>query len=407
MLNTHIYDKNKNLLFSSDNITMVRSEIIVNDKEKSKLVLYMFNEIIEDNILVKIFKEKEITIKFTEEDGRKYKIIITNISDISGAINTFEKIYINQNNVNLIKIFGNIEIIPENKNDIFSLEVTIHSKCNMKCDYCFQNKKINLSDEETETYFDKIFNFMSNFNVTDYVIMGGEITAKFENFKLVDSLFRKYNLYNNNVVTKIFTNCMLYNKELSDFILENNKIELWISLDTVIKEHDHRHLNISTIKENLIKYIKDGISPEKIMILSTVTKENIDDMKITVETLHDEIGIINFRFKTENSINEELANTKYENSDFLIKYNSQLEYLIDKYKDSTFFRNSYLSNSFHIMYSYQNQDGDRYQLSDIIISKNYNHNFLNLRSESKLPIKEKIYDCIRETKKRIIDLKEK
>lgn len=391
-------------VFKSDYLEHAGWKLIVNDLDKSMFHLaFSENGSLDDTTLVSLYG-KDLNIIISEDNGSKYQVNITNISDIQVVCGTKTKVTRNQKPLKELLIVGEVTLTPIIYTQKLHIETAIHHECNMNCEYCFQNKHIRkLELSEVEEYFDYLFQIVKPFGVADLQLMGGETIVRWDKFMVVWNLFTKYGLDVDNEIISVFTNAYEYSQDLSDFLTGDKRREVYVSCDSLNPLVDHRHVDKDNITNILKHYIDDGVHVYKILMNAVITKKNINSLTDTVTWMHDVVGLRNFCFKTENSLNVELIDTPYEKSPFMQNYNRQVTNLMEKYPDSRFFKNNNIAPTFTITALYR--DGDRLQnFSHVCLSRSSDRSVNNIRIESDIPIHKRTITSERNQYMRLIDV---
>jgi len=122
---------------------------------------------------------------------------------------------------------------------IFEMKLTITNDCVLKCDYCFVNKKIKIS-EITKQTAEKAINFFLSTTGKNKIlkIYGGEPLLNFNLLKkIIPYIKRKAKTKRINLTLSLCTNAILLKQYHLDFF-EKNKFQLAISFDGCKKTHD-------------------------------------------------------------------------------------------------------------------------------------------------------------------------
>ena len=109
--------------------------------------------------------------------------------------------------------------------DITSLEIIVTESCNLKCTYCFQNKRNTIISDDT---IDEILELIKDYRINDITLFGGEPVSKFT----IEKLKRITENYNGNI--HICTNLF----DLSEDILEwymsiKDRVRVQVSIDGI------------------------------------------------------------------------------------------------------------------------------------------------------------------------------
>lgn len=96
--------------------------------------------------------------------------------------------------------------------------------CNMRCKYCFHNEYSEGNERMSYETLEKIFKtILPYYNKVSFIWHGGEpLSMGINFFKKVIELQKKYNINNIQIDNKIQSNLTLLNKELAEFLVQNN-----------------------------------------------------------------------------------------------------------------------------------------------------------------------------------------
>jgi uncharacterized protein len=140
-------------------------------------------------------------------------------------------------------LFVGDEEIKKNRIDlnqkVTTLTLNVTRKCNLKCDYCFEDNEFRMLGNMPFEVAQKAINKFFTDKGTKYVIIftGGEPLL---NFKVIKQVVEYVNSKEMNVVYKIKTNATLMDDEKMEFLIEHN-FHIQISLDGCKEAHDtHR-----------------------------------------------------------------------------------------------------------------------------------------------------------------------
>jgi uncharacterized protein len=163
---------------------------------------------------------------------------------------------------------------------VYILTLNVTRKCNLKCDYCFEDSEYRKLGNMTFDIAKKAIDtfFTSQTNTPDWVIIftGGEPML---NFDLIKNVVEYINYKGLNVKYKIKTNATLLDDEKMDFLINNN-FKIQISLDGNEKAHDtHRKFangkgTFRIVDKNIHKLIRKNCG-QQISISGTVTHQTI------------------------------------------------------------------------------------------------------------------------------------
>ena len=98
--------------------------------------------------------------------------------------------------------------------NITSIEIIVTESCNLRCKYCFQDKRNTIIED---TVIDRIIELIKEYNIKDITLFGGEPVSKFT----INKLKKITNIYNGNI--HICTNLFDLNDEIFDWYKGSNK----------------------------------------------------------------------------------------------------------------------------------------------------------------------------------------
>jgi uncharacterized protein len=221
---------------------------------------------------------------------------------------------------------GSLTIDLSSKIHILTLNVT--RKCNLKCDYCFEDSEYrklgSMSFDVAKKAIDTFFT--SQINTPDWVIIftGGEPLL---NYDLLRNVVEYINKKGIQVEYKIKTNATLMDDEKMDFLIKNN-FKIQISLDGNEKAHDtHRKFangkgTFEIVDQAIRKLIKKNYGSE-ISISGTLTNKTtqyVDDCYFYLNS-YQEIKQYSLKSIMPNS-HEQYA---FDSDDYKIAYTSNLK----------------------------------------------------------------------------------
>ncbi|MBT3407312.1 radical SAM protein [Candidatus Woesearchaeota archaeon] len=197
----------------------------------------------------------------------------------------------------------------------------ISSVCNHKCDFClniWHNSNIN---ETFETFmsFEKIkesIDKLSNANITNITICGGEPLLHPDFNKIIDYI------YNKKLNIRLQTNGVFLNKEKIDFF--KNKIsEIEISLHGT--KEIHNEISHSNSFEKIIKNVNDIIKNNILLTTNFVINKNnfmdIENYIYLLNKLNVKAGYFTILYKAGLANRNNLELTKQQLSEFIGKIN--------------------------------------------------------------------------------------
>ncbi|MCR3758710.1 SPASM domain-containing protein [Clostridium felsineum] len=201
--------------------------------------IYVYS--IENNKIFEIDKKTELLL---QQNGKKYEDIcltLNNVFSKKELDNLLKKMedqnFIKNTNNSLKSKKFNIET-----SNISSITLMLIQKCNLKCSYCYgQNGTYNdsgvMSIETAQKSIDLLITKSKNCNLS-ICFFGGEPLLKFDLIKkIVSYCHKKETETDKRFRFTMTTNGTLLNKEIEEFIIENN-IRLQISIDGNKTIHD-------------------------------------------------------------------------------------------------------------------------------------------------------------------------
>ena len=166
-----------------------------------------------------------------------------------------------------------------------TLTLNVTRKCNLKCDYCFEDsewrKGGNMAFSIAKKAIDTFFTAPSNTPDWMVIFTGGEPLL---NFNLLKEVVEYIDIKKLKVEYKIKTNATLLDDEKMDFLIKNN-IKIQVSLDGNEKAHDtHRKFangkGTFNIVDKAIRKLIDSGYGSKVTISGTLTHQTtqyVDD----------------------------------------------------------------------------------------------------------------------------------
>lgn len=195
----------------------------------------------------------------------------------SNDLSSFKKDYY------LLKKWGYLPYQKDNhyKDQEAILTLRVSEDCNLSCSYCYN--KTNMLNSKNIKFMSKdiaikaVRFFLDNFFNKDMTIFffGGEPLLNFPVIKDTLSYIKKQKIPFKEI--KIVTNGTILNKDILNFILENN-IKIMVSLDLPASEHKknrpfkNKRPSFDIVLKNL-KILLKNISSQNILIRTTVAKD--------------------------------------------------------------------------------------------------------------------------------------
>jgi MoaA/NifB/PqqE/SkfB family radical SAM enzyme len=171
-------------------------------------------------------------------------------------------------------------------------------RCNLSCKMCFQRKHDRMIEELS---MDEIINIFDNVDLSEILLVGGEIFVRKDIIQVLDYFNSKIE----NVI--IQTNGTLIGEYEIDCLLKmDNLKEIWISLDGLEYTHDQiRGKDVFRKVINVIRRLKDK---KKIIVNSVMMSENIDELVNLYEFLNNEgVYEITYQFQMMYSKDQHLS----------------------------------------------------------------------------------------------------
>ncbi|MCO5383785.1 MAG: radical SAM protein [Methanosarcina barkeri] len=157
-----------------------------------------------------------------------------------------------------------------------SVAFNVTNKCNLKCEYCFQNNNTKISQEASFEEVISVLNQLDSLKVSDVLLEGGEIFAS----PFIEKLLCKLDNYK--IKFHVITNGTLLTPELVDKISQTN-LSIGVSLDGHTPELNSQrggkevYYKILSAIEMLVSR---GITT---YVNCTVTKNNADSLDQLIE----------------------------------------------------------------------------------------------------------------------------
>lgn len=165
--------------------------------------------------------------------------------------------------------------------------ILLTDKCNLKCTYCYENKKnrCTMSSKkvnEITRFIDRVLDYYGRKTDININIQGGEVLLEYKKLKGFVKMLSSKEYFKRITYISMTTNGTIYSEEISKFIREN-KISLSISVDGNKEVHNKYRIfnngegSFDTVILNLKKYILDGIDIRCRMTYTSETVNKIFD----------------------------------------------------------------------------------------------------------------------------------
>ena len=204
------------------------------------------------------------------------------------------------------KLFVNDEYKDANKIDLHSkvhiLTLNVTRKCNMKCDYCFEDseyrKLSHMPFDIAKKAIDSFFTAQTNEPDWGITFTGGEPLL---NFGLLKDVVVYIDSKGLKVKYRIKTNATLMDNEKMDFLIKNN-FKIQVSLDGNEKAHDtHRKFangkGSFEIVDKTIRRLIEKDYGSSVSISGTLTSQTVKYINNSYEQLSSYDGIRNYSLK--------------------------------------------------------------------------------------------------------------
>lgn len=216
--------------------------------------------------------------------------------------------------------------------DITSLEIIVTESCNLKCTYCFQNKRNTIISDDT---IDDILELIKDYRINDITLFGGEPVSRFT----IEKLKRITENYNGNI--HICTNLF----DLSEDILEwymsiKDRVRVQVSIDGIEDFNSNRvdyngDNSYGRVFSNLMELSKI-LGPANITTRTVITLSNIEhipDLVLFLFDLQMKDIISNSQIGFDQS-----GHTAYKKVDVLNMYNKIIDLYESKQIDAFMFK---------------------------------------------------------------------
>ncbi|MEN8906159.1 MAG: radical SAM protein [Clostridiales bacterium] len=236
--------------------------------------------------------------------------------------------------------------------------------CNLNCKYCYVKKEnyyMNYKTADKIIDFIKKKSFLLNMETIKVTFHGGEPLLNYKLIKYFVNRIKKIDFLNKKLRFLMATNGLLVSDEIIDFLKENFKYSLTLSIDGKKNTHDEQRKfkNGEGSFENVLKTI-EKLNASKIYFRyrMTVTSGNVKDLYENYEYLY-KIGGRSIAFipdYTDENWDIDTINLYYKNFkeivDFLMKNDNKLAViLLQNLRKAYFRKRSFCSggrNSFNI-----------------------------------------------------------
>lgn len=158
---------------------------------------------------------------------------------------------------------------------IKELSIILNNKCNLNCEYCFENNYNKNNKEISENIINYIVKFI-DYNVKDKLeinLIGGEPLLSYNKILYILNILKQKD-YKNNLIIKLFTNGTIYNKHILKE-LNNFKYNIIITKDSY-PDLQYKSGYYNQINENIEKFKK---YTNNIFIYHLLTKKTIDKLE--------------------------------------------------------------------------------------------------------------------------------
>lgn len=206
--------------------------------------------------------------------------------------------------------------------NITSIEIIVTESCNLKCKYCFQDKRNTIISDIT---IDKVLNLVNEYGIKDITLFGGEPVSRFT----LDKIKKISENYNGNI--HICTNLFDLNDDILNWYMSiKDRVKVQVSIDGIDNFNNNRvdyngNNTYNIVIENIMKLSKI-LKPNQITTRTVITKSNIEhipDLVLFLFNMQMNDIICNSQIGFDQS-----GNTAYKKQDVLNMYNK----IIDLYE---------------------------------------------------------------------------
>ncbi len=186
---------------------------------------------------------------------------------------------------NLEKLSMRIEDIPSRVSNKKYAPRTVHfditTKCNGKCIYCLASDRMKKNKELSTEQILKIIRQLKDLGTWLLCLSGGEPFLRKDIFEILDYVEKQQ------LLTQVYSNGLLINKEYAKKISNYKYVFLQISLDSYLPEHHDFNRGKKESYNKTMQSITHLIEYDEIPEIAIVlTKRNCTDLEKTAEFLH-------------------------------------------------------------------------------------------------------------------------
>ena len=216
--------------------------------------------------------------------------------------------------------------------NITSIEIIVTESCNLKCKYCFQDKRNTIIDDMT---VDNIIELTKEYGIKDITLFGGEPVSKFT----LNKLKRISENYNGNI--HICTNLFELDDEIMDWYISiKDRVYVQISIDGLGEYNGNRvdyngNNSYNTVFRNLLK-LSTILEPSRMTTRTVITPFNIEHIPDLVLYLY-QLQMNNFICNSKIGFDQS-GNTAYKKQNVFNMYNKIIDFYNNKQIDGFMFK---------------------------------------------------------------------
>lgn len=349
MISMNKYNISLNRTSSNDTITQgayfqISQKFRENDTMDDSIEIFLDRKADIDSYILEGLETGYLQILLQNiNDQSIYKIEIEDITNIEEHFDTkLHPQYISKYKLHGVVIRAkNISINAVKPSELVAVDFIISHLCNMRCDYCndWEDPDVLFPEESLDRDMNVIVNDFMKFKPADITLLGGEVTADMKRYNKAMEIIRTHPDYDCVKVVKTFTNAKIYSQRLVDSILADDKGELLISVDTLVPEHDARHVNVEQFIKIVKRYV-DALGTNRVAMAFVISEVSVYDLYYSMKKLYDEAGIRNYKFKTENTLSEKLGMYKYDEHPFYAEYDNQVARMLTEHPEIKLFEST-------------------------------------------------------------------
>lgn len=208
--------------------------------------------------------------------------------------------------------------------NITSIEIIVTESCNLRCKYCFQDKRNTIIED---TVIDRIIELIKEYDIKDITLFGGEPVSKFT----INKLKRISENYNGNI--HICTNLFDLNDEIFDWYMSiKDRVRVQISIDGLEEYNNNRvdfngNNSYNTVFSNLLK-LCTILEPARVTTRTVITPSNIEHIPDLILYLY-QLQMNNFISNSKIGFDQS-GNTAYKKHNVLNMYNKIIDFYYEK-----------------------------------------------------------------------------